>query len=299
MPESGTTTYESPEVTFFSAQALNSITVTMSGGGYTPSVPTILVYKTDKRIRTTADGEEAPDLINGDYAKQSIINLNPLWFVPDSDIFEEPATLFHEFREMAYGLSFSSSDMSDVLQAMILRFQNGISTNYSDSRLTQAVQARTETTTYINAFKNKLSELIRNHDGRIADLQFDDNHRENSELYVFAQTSIPHLSYNFNNLFNGLMLAVHDMWATEIRVKNYRVQNNIFRGTMSFTLYDHFGLDPSDMAPLDSQGDPQFNATLSGMRSWFILQHYSYYNEQYKSFVTKMDIDIPITVSLQ
>lgn len=33
MSVSGTTTYESPEVTFFSAQALNSITVTMSGGG--------------------------------------------------------------------------------------------------------------------------------------------------------------------------------------------------------------------------------------------------------------------------
>jgi len=54
-------------------------------------------------------------------------------------------------------------------------------------------------------------------------------------------------------------------------------------------LYDHFGLDESDIEKF---------GFAEGFRSWYILQHYINYNKAYKPFLTLMEFDTTFTGAL-
>lgn len=59
----------------------------------------------------------------------------------------------------------------------------------------------------------------------------------------------------------SLGLAIHAYHGATIELKNYQVVNGRFKGTLEYTLYDHFGLDDDDfVAPV-------------GFPAWFAMQH--------------------------
>ena len=69
------------------------------------------------------------------------------------------------------------------------------------------------------------------------------------------------------------------------------MNNNIFKGTLRVTIFDHFGLDQPDVEKI------YFN--LAGFRAWFVLQHSNYFGGIYKPFASIMVIDVPFEGKIQ
>jgi hypothetical protein len=82
------------------------------------------------------------------------------------------------------------------------------------------------------------------------------------------------------NLITGKTLALNDIWATEVYLKQVVFEGDNYTAKYQVTLWDHFGLDKPDMEKI-------FNVIPSVGEvfvCWFILQHL----RGYKPFITKM-----------
>lgn len=82
----------------------------------------------------------------------------------------------------------------------------------------------------------------------------------------------------------GLTFCVNGLWGNEIIVKSYTCNGSSYSCTLTFTLYDHFGLNEPDI--------DKYGGTHEGFRDWYILQHFKEYNGAYKPFVSKMSFDV-------
>lgn len=82
-----------------------------------------------------------------------------------------------------------------------------------------------------------------------------------------------------------MTISVNDLWGTNIYIKEYTFDENGFKGTLVFNLYDHFGLDQPDVE--------KFYRILAGFRAWFVLQHYNMYDGKYKPFINLVEIEVP------
>jgi len=97
-----------------------------------------------------------------------------------------------------------------------------------------------------------------------------------------------------NDYLTGLAFCVHSWWGNEIIVKNYSKSGNTYTATLTFIIYDHFGLDKTDL--IDGKYPTDF---LPGLKSWYILQHYN--NSSYSTFapfVTIMSFDVAVSGTL-
>lgn len=83
---------------------------------------------------------------------------------------------------------------------------------------------------------------------------------------------------NFGNTFGGLVLAIHDVWAYKILLKQYTRTGDDYKATYEVTLWDHFGFDLSDIKKFNS---------LPGIEEFFVLQHL----RGYKPFLTKVQFE--------
>ena len=180
---------------------------------------------------------------------------------------------------MLIGL-LSNSDLSTVASEMATRFQQGIGGTYSNSILTQYVQAHATTQKYVDTMKKlTIDELILN-GGNIErllnDYDFQKQIQDNVRLPVFN---------NIGNLFNGLQILINDVWGSTVSIKNYYSDGKTFNGTLCFTLFDHFGLDLEDIEKA-AGSDP-------GFRAWYVLQHYDKLKGQFRPFITEMYFEVP------
>lgn len=85
------------------------------------------------------------------------------------------------------------------------------------------------------------------------------------------------------DLYEGQRIALNDIWSTEVKISSIEFDNDNYTIRYHVTLWDHFGLNKSDL-------EKYFNAfpiASSVFASWFILQHI----RGYKPFITKMGFD--------
>lgn len=71
---------------------------------------------------------------------------------------------------------------------------------------------------------------------------------------------------------------------------NFRCTGSTFSGTLSYSLFDHFGLDDNDVKKIYGWTQ-QFCA-------WYVLQHYKNCKGAYKPFISYMDFDVSFSGSL-
>lgn len=89
----------------------------------------------------------------------------------------------------------------------------------------------------------------------------------------------------FQDNFNGLGLAVHDTYSTEIYISELSINNNEYSALIKYRVQDHFGLDQDDIKSW------KFNQFYF-FKTWFVLQRSKNYG--FKPFFTNMETVVTI-----
>lgn len=180
----------------------------------------------------------------------------------------------------------STEPLQTVALNMIDSFMGGEGADYSNSDLTTAAKTHETTTAYVNAVKNQITDLLSEYNGDIYKLRYTASTRTNNPLVQkMRANNINQPVFNTaTDKIKGLTFCVNGLWGNEIIVKSYTCNGSSYSGTLTFTLYDHFGLNEPDIE--------KYGGIHEGFRDWYILQHFKDYNGAYKPFVSKMSFDV-------
>lgn len=257
----------------------------------------ILVYQSPRKPGLNADGSKAADMVYGDMSAEDIRKLTTHF---DTQMFDldnlEQATsrnLFTNFRVMGAGI-FSVGEMRMVILAMIAKFERKEGGEFRHPVLTQKVKEHKGTQDFINSVTEQVKVHIKNKDAEINCEPLVDwmaSYKKKIKLPAFnsRRNIIDSPSAPFPDAFGGLAMAINDVWGAKAEIIKFERYGNYYKGTLRFTMYDHFGLDSPDVGADPTTGRTKPYGLLAGFRSWFILQHYNRF--AYKPFVTVMEIN--------
>ena len=280
----------------------------------------------------------AEDLEYGSKTKLEICNNNTL--ISDSDLYTNGKKLSIEEREtivMNFFISQISYDalFSAILQDMMDHFvgkrknnftdtlegDSGTYSVYENADLTDAVKSHKYTLKYVNGFIDRLNKLLKNNSGHIEELEYSEdlwtqiksrrNHivvdsmfREKEKEDDDDVLDLPQPSYGRDNGVPGLSLAVDGLYGNKIEIVGYRKNGTSYSGTLRFSLYDHFGLDTSDLADEKKYSNDNLGKIFGvkpglfpGFRQWYIMQHWNEARDsiQPKPFITMMKFEFPFS----
>lgn len=192
--------------------------------------------------------------------------------------------LLWDFRETAK-LYFAMGDLENNLDAMIDKFARKEGGIYESTILNNAISISPQVRKYCDGINAYLREQLIGNGWDISALE--DKHvyfTKDSDLKLRKKKN-----KHFENrpIFNtwedrvkGTAIALNDIWATEVKVTSFHKTRKHFEVTYQVTLWDHFGLDITDMEKI-------FNVIPSVGETfvcWFILQHL----RGYIPFITKI-----------
>lgn len=172
---------------------------------------------------------------------------------------------FESMRDFAEWTTFND----ELVNEMINRFKQNISSSYySSNNLTQSMLGSSG----YNSFKNSLIQLLK-------------------DKIVQVSTNTPCITINDlggpNFDTNGGLFAWNGSHSSILDVSNLTINCDKFSMTATLKMYDHFGLDNTDLYPSGNTNNG-LNEYISrnsfGMRSWFILQRV----KGYKPFVNEI-----------
>ncbi|WP_130099341.1 DUF3289 family protein [Siccibacter turicensis] len=198
------------------------------------------------------------------------------------------ALMFDEFRELAKLFSFHG-EYQHIITEMITHMQGNSGTTYSSPLLDQALKEQ-----IMNDHSEQSSLLlIRDILTPVIDYEYGFIPLDKKEKLFDEKGNFKDLSKavlpKFNRLIdqaNGLVISVHDTWATHITLKSLEVTGDSFRAKVHYRIQDHFGLDETDvMNPLYRE--------FRIFRLWFALQRWDQYG--YKPFITEMNATVEIS----
>ena len=250
----------------------------------------ITVYMSDNAEELTS-----ADLTFADYTKTELETVSNI-----SSVDTGRTEAWH--RDNFWGLCALStpngSTMYNLLNSMHTQFCGGTvipqtATNplgaYTNNSLTSVLRKRADVKTYESVTIACLQEALSEVGGNLRTIQYVEGEADN----LFTQllkTNRDALTFGgFGNFADGFLIAIHSMWGSRLEVKDYQLSGNSYSGTLTFYLYDHFGLSAGDMSWKTNFND--------GFASWFILQHYSSYSG-YRPFVTLMKYDVNFSGTL-
>ncbi|MFB2827897.1 DUF3289 family protein [Aeromonas veronii] len=257
----------------------------------------ILVYQSPRKPGLNADGTKAADMVSGDMSAEDIRRITTHFGTQmfDLDKLEQVTSrnLFSNFRVMGAGV-FSAGDMRMVILAMIAKFESKEGGEFRHPVLTQKVKEHKDTQNFINSVTKQVQRYIKDKDGNIDGeplANWMSSYKEKIKIPVFnsRRNVIDSPSSPFPDAFGGLAMAINDVWGARAEIIKFQRYGNYYKGTLRFTLYDHFGLDSPDVGEDPTTGKTKPYGLLAGFRSWFILQHYNRF--AYKPFITVMEIN--------
>ena len=252
---------------------------------YIINVLGLLIYQTENTYYYDVNGNYAEDLVCGDMTQDELTELD--WVNWSDFVLCTPEILRFNWEEMCVSL-FSTGELEAVVLDMIDHFMEGTGSSYSNSILTQKIYEHDSTQEYIKNIEEQLEILINSYDGDISALSYIFSTRDSNPLVIaLREKNIYQPVYNsaFDKT-NGLTICVDGLWGNKIEVTSYSISGNEYSCILHYTLYDHFGLD---------QADVETYGPLAGFRSWYVLQHYSEYNSEYKPFLSIIEFDVVIT----
>lgn len=247
-----------------------------------------VIFTTQRKM----DDYEAPDMKHGDLTEAQLkdqyglkdvsVRVNP-YLIPDRKA--TAAVLFNEFRDLSDLYSWHG-EYSGLMRKMIQHMQENTGHPFNDPMLDKAMKERIlgdkSANSTLLALKNALSSRI---DGanKIYPLSYKKILSESVEGKI-----LPKFTHNEDSI-DGLGIAVHDTWSTQITLESLEVNDADYSAVIKYHIQDHFGLDNTDVNNL-------FFKQFRIFRIWFVLQHWNEYN--YKPFITDINAIIEVRGSL-
>ena len=201
---------------------------------------------------------------------------------------ESARIMFDEFRELAKLYSFHGP-YKNIITEMITHMQENSGTPYSSPLLDKALKEQilndhSEQSSLL-LIRDILMPAINYEYGFIPLDKKDKLFDEKGNFKDLSRAVLP----KFDRLIdrtNGLVITVHDTWATHITLESLAVEGDSFRAKVHYHIQDHFGLDDTDVL------NPVYRE-FRIFRLWFALQRWDLYG--YKPFITEMNATIDIS----
>ncbi|EEH8832056.1 DUF3289 family protein [Salmonella enterica] len=242
-----------------------------------------LIFKTIKKINDfTAD-----DMRHGDMTKEQILaqgkmNKIDIWGRElKINFFNFDNTVDEHFGNMASMAKWTAwkGEYPPLIQIMIERFKNNEGGVLKHNLLNKAFSEHVTTVECVNKIKEFIRLLLADNGYKsfsINDLNvLNEKIRNNVKLPKFD-------NYDW---FNGLGIAIHDTYSTQIYLDYIDVSDSKFKAEISFQIQDRFGLDVADVNGKGFENLPWFC-------SWFILQRYTEYG--YMPFINEANFTMVI-----
>ena len=201
---------------------------------------------------------------------------------------ESARLMFDEFRGLAKVFSFQG-EYQDIITEMISHMQGNSGRPYSSPLLDKALKEqilndRSEKSSLLK-IKKALDDAVSYEYGfipqRKESVLFDDKGNFND----VNDAVLPKFDHLVDRT-NGLVITVHDTWATHITLESLEVMGDHYRAKVHYRIQDHFGLDDADILnPIYREGRL--------FRIWFVLQRYMKYG--YRPFITEMNATVEIS----
>jgi len=277
----------------------------------------LLIFQTRTYPRLDRYGRLAEDYVFGNQSREQVYELlasvgmqytitvgsqMPVHML-DLDVTQH-RRMWRELASVATTTSIFS--LRSVAWEMIDLFISGEGGYFSNDVLTERVKNHNDTQRYVNNVVELVQELIEQNAGNVQRLKF--NYSVNicpacRASYRCANLMVSNMtnricevrgefyapSFNdFADMFNGLTFMIHSVWGHRIYLSGFGLHKDgqFYTGTLTFVLFDHFGLDESDIEDLSFwQREP-------GFASWYILQHYVGFGGAHRPFVTEVIFDV-------
>lgn len=178
----------------------------------------------------------------------------------------------------------SYGKMADIALDMVDHFMSGTGTPYRNDTLTNKVQNRKVVRDYVRDIKKTVKKLLKEYNGDTSKLKYVAADRGNSLMVKEMQAKkINQPSFNRAlDTVNGFGITIHGFEGTSIKLSSVKKNGSTYSGTLHFKLWDNFGLDEEDVTD---------QIQWAGLRSWYILQHYTKFKGKYKPFLTIIEFD--------
>ncbi|WP_426447696.1 DUF3289 family protein [Siccibacter colletis] len=197
---------------------------------------------------------------------------------------EEAAVLmFDEFRELAKLFSFHG-EYQHIITEMITHMQDNSGTPYSSPLLDQALREQIMNDRSEQSSLLKIKDVISSYldsEHSLYPLKF----KNKFTAAIGEHTVLPKFN-SIKDRTNGLVISVHDIWATHITLESLEIKSGSYRAKVHYRIQDHFGLDDEDVL------DPVYRE-FRIFRLWFVLQRWDQYG--YKPFITEMNATVEIS----
>ena len=227
----------------------------------------------------------------------------------DTKIFDKifsDSQLFWNFENTAE-LYFAQGELQQNLERMIAKFKRNEGGIYEDEVLTNAIIKNPATVEYCKKIEGYIVKQLKKSFFKLEDVEDKEPYFEkeiNGEKTFINKRNIDRKDIGKNNfskpayiwkkdwnVLRGETIALNDIWATEIILKELTfTDNESYIAKYQITLWDHFGLNLTDMEKIfniiPSVGDI--------FVCWFILQHL----RGYKPFITKITFERELIGSL-
>ncbi|HIF9433260.1 TPA: DUF3289 family protein [Photobacterium damselae] len=236
--------------------------------------PPVQIFHTRRKM----DDYNADDLNSGDMKQSEIKKLSPFFGLFDSSFNRDPDSLFDDFRDRARG--FAQGSYQDVIVDLITHMQNNSGSKYESNKLTSAMKNHESTREFSHDISKLIFKELKGNAGKLTAtslIRIQSNIMKNSSLPKFSAIA---------DMFNGLALSIHDVYAVKVVLSELTIEGKKFSGVLEYQVQDHFGLDQPDVG-LSKPFHP-----IAMFRDWFILQRYNKFG--YKPFVTEMNFAYPI-----
>lgn len=200
---------------------------------------------------------------------------------------ESAALMFDEFRQLAKVFSFHGP-YKNIITEMINHMQENSGRPYSSPLLNQALKEqilndRSEKSSLLK-IKNSLSDTVDYEYGFIPKSKENVLFDEKGNFKDVNDAVLPKFDRQIDKT-NGLVITVHDTWATHITLESLEVNGESYRAKVQYRIQDHFGLDDGDVL------NPLYRE-FRIFRLWFALQRWNVYG--YRPFITEMNATLEI-----
>lgn len=227
------------------------------------------------------------DMLYGDLSKEQILaqgKLNRINVFGEEfkvNFFDFTKTVDEHFASMD-SMAFWTAwgEYAPLIRIMLEKFRKNEGGVLRHELLNKAFLEHGTTTECVDTIKQIVRETL--YDNEFNRLSPDD--LDDISAKITSRVTLP--KFNKIDWFNGLGIAIHDTYSTNIYLDNFeimedgngRFRRKNFKARLTFQIQDHFGLDIGDV-------NGKFFELTSWFCSWFILQRYKNYG--FKPFINE------------